>query len=233
MFRIQGLLLPAAAFCALLGLVVVGSTTAPREADRLDPNDEVETAGFQGPGGPGPGGPGGPGGPPGGFGPGMFLAPAVIEAADADKDGRLAPEEAAKAAEAFVRDADTEKKGSLDLAGLGRRSTGRSVRPRASAPTSGGGPPPGFGPGTFLAPQILELADANKDGRLSPDEAARAAERVRPRGRPGQERARSTRKPWPRRSTAGWARRPASAPAGRWARSASWSRSSTRTATAG
>ncbi len=53
--------------------------------------------------------------PPGGFGPGMFLAPRILEAADADKDSRLSPEEAAKAAERFVRDADKDKKGSLDV----------------------------------------------------------------------------------------------------------------------
>ena len=36
-----------------------------------------------------PGGPGGPGGPPPGFGPGMFLAPAILDAADANADGSL------------------------------------------------------------------------------------------------------------------------------------------------
>ena len=47
---------------------------------------------------------------------------------------------------------------------------------------------PGFGPGMFLAPQVMELADANKDGRLTPEEAAKAAEQVHPRRRQGQER---------------------------------------------
>ena len=62
-----------------------------------------------------------PGGPPGGFGPGMFLGPRMIEIADADQDGELSPAEASKAAEKLVREADTEKKGSVDAQALGLR----------------------------------------------------------------------------------------------------------------
>ena len=132
------------------------------------------------PGGPppGPDGPAGqdpgPDGPPPGFGPGMFLASRVIEEADADKDGRLSPEEAARAAERLIRDADTKKQGSVDGAELGRAVN------RLIGPPPGVGPdePPGdFGPGSFIAPRIVETADTNKDGRLSPEEAAKAAER--------------------------------------------------------
>ncbi len=86
---------------------------------------------------------GGPGGPPGRFGAGNFLAPLVFEATDADKDGRLSPEEAARAAERFVRDADSTKKGSIDLETL------RDVMNRRMAPPPGfGGPggPPGAPP---------------------------------------------------------------------------------------
>ena len=81
---------------------------------------------HQDPGGPPPGPDGppgedaGPDGPPPGFGPGMFLAPRIMEEADADKDGHLSPEEAARAAERLIRDADTDKQGSLDAAELGR-----------------------------------------------------------------------------------------------------------------
>jgi CotH kinase protein/EF hand len=129
------------------------------------------------------GGPSGP--PPGpGFGPGMFLAPQIIEMADTNADGVLSPDEAAKAAEKFIREADSEKKGSLDAAALGRAMNRRMGPPPGFGPGGppdgpGGGPPGGpgdFGPGTFLAPRILEAADANKDGRLAPDEAATAAE---------------------------------------------------------
>ena len=86
---------------------------------------------------------GGGGGPPGRFGAGNFLAPLVLEAADTDKDGRLSPEEAAKAAERFVRDADSAKKGSIDLDAL------RDAMNRRMAPPPGfGGPggPPGAPP---------------------------------------------------------------------------------------
>ncbi len=136
-------------------------------------------------------GPPGPGGPPPGFGPGMFLAPAIMEIADANADGNLSPQEAGKAAEKFLRDADTEKKGSLDALALGRAMNRQMGPPPGGGP---GGPPddgpdrpagagpgrggPGdFGPGSFLAPQILAAADLDKDGRLSADEAAKAAER--------------------------------------------------------
>ena len=64
----------------------------------------------------------------------MFLAPAVVELADAYKDGRITPEESRKAAEAFVRDADPDRKGGVDASALGR-AMNRKI-----------GPPPGFGP---------------------------------------------------------------------------------------
>ena len=40
-------------------------------------------------------------------------------------------------------------------------------------PGGPGDPPTGFGPGMFLAPQVLEFADANADGKLSLDEPPR------------------------------------------------------------
>src|SRR5688500_9514228 len=67
---------------------------------------------------------GGPGGP-GGFGPGTFLAPRIVEEADADEDGRLSPEEASRFAEQSVREADTDKKGSVNAEGLGRAMNNR------------------------------------------------------------------------------------------------------------
>ena len=116
------------------------------------------------------------------------MAPAVLDFADANADGSLSPQEAANAAEKFVREADSEKKGSLDAAALGRamnqrmgppgRGPGGPGGPTGGGPGGPGGPPGGpggFGPGTFLAPRILEAADANKDGRLSPEEAAKGA----------------------------------------------------------
>ena len=128
------------------------------------------TAMAQGPGGPPGGGPGGPGG----FGPGTFLAPQIVKAADADKDDKISPDEAAKAAADLVRSADVKKEGSIDAATLAK-----AINKAFPPPDFGGGdgPPPGdFGPGNFLGPQIFAAADANKDGKISPDEAAKAAE---------------------------------------------------------
>src|SRR5919199_471976 len=42
--------------------------------------------------------------PPGGFGPGLTWGPRILQAADADRDGRLSPQEAADAAARFVRE---------------------------------------------------------------------------------------------------------------------------------
>ncbi len=130
----------------------------------------ASTAVAQGPGGPPGGGPGGPGG----FGPGTFVAPQIVKSADADKDGRLSPDEAAKAAADLVRSADDKKVGSIDAETLAKAIN------KAFPPSDfggGDGPPPGdFGPGNFLGPQIFGAADANKDGKLSPEEAARSAE---------------------------------------------------------
>ncbi|APW62314.1 CotH kinase family protein [Paludisphaera borealis] len=149
----------------LIGLAAIGVIDDPGAF-------EASPALAQGPP-PGPGGPPGFGGP--GFGPGMFLAPTVVKEADADEDGKLSPEEAGKAAEKFIRDADKDKKGSIDADALGR-----AVNRRMPPPPPGFGPEEPsdeFGPGTFMAPGIVEAADANKDGRLSPEEAAKAAEK--------------------------------------------------------
>ncbi len=142
-----------------------------------------------GPDGPPPGGPGGPppggrpgGGPggPGGFGPGGFLGAQILKVADLDKNGRLTAEEALQAAEAFIRDADADKKGTISVdelrTALNRRITGPGG---PGGPPGGGfgGPPGGFSSGSSLAPQILKAADADGDGRLSADEASAAAAR--------------------------------------------------------
>jgi Ca2+-binding EF-hand superfamily protein len=131
---------------------------------------------------------GGPGGPPGGFGLGTFLAPQVLDLADADKDGRLTPKEAGEAAERLLREADTDKKGALDDGALARAINQKLGPPPGGpggppggpgGPPSGGpGGPGGFGPGGLLARQIVRAADANQDGRLAPEEAREAAERL-------------------------------------------------------
>lgn len=141
----------------VLTLVAIGGATRSQQDNRGAP----------------PGLPKTKGGGPGGFGPGTFLAPAVLEAADANQDGKLSPEEASNAAAKLVREADIDKKGSVDAATLGK-AINKNIPPPPGM-EGPGGPPPGFGPGTFMAPQILAAADANKDGRLSPEEASEAA----------------------------------------------------------
>ncbi len=124
--------------------------------------------------GPEPGGPpgGGFGQGPGG-GPGAFLGPAIFKVADLDKDGRVSPEEAGRAASQLIREADSKNVGAID-----GETLGRAINKLLPAPDFGeGGPPPGdFGPGTFFGPMVLESADGNKDGKLTPDEASKAAE---------------------------------------------------------
>ncbi len=177
------------AFSATVALVAWVAVAA-QEQDRAGDAPGADRTRSGPPAGAGRGRPMGPGG--GEFGPGTFLAPQALAAADADGNGRLTPTEAAEAALRFVRDADTDKKGSIDEQALGRAINRRIERPDSFGP---GGPPEGpdgpppddFGPGTFLAPRIVELADANKDGRMSPDEGARFAERfVREADRSGK-----------------------------------------------
>ena len=128
----------------------------------------MELGGFGGPGGPGgpgrpggggPGGPGGPGGRfggpnrgpggpggPGGFGPGMFIAQPVTEAADADKDGRITAAEWTAMAERWWSQWDKARKGSVNedqvVEGL---SAVFPPPPGFGGPGGPGGPPNGRG----------------------------------------------------------------------------------------
>jgi hypothetical protein len=71
----------------------------------------------------------------------------------------------------------------LAVAGAMAPQRGGGGDPEGFGPGPGPGPaakgadgPPGFGPGMFLAPAVFDLADADEDGTLTADEAARAAE---------------------------------------------------------
>jgi hypothetical protein len=92
--------------------------------------------------GMGPGGPGGPFGPPGGFGfgPGNFLAPAILQRADSKKAGKVSVEQLVSAAETLFKEADKNKDGKLNEAELGA-----AIGKLFPAPPGGFGPP-GFGP---------------------------------------------------------------------------------------
>ncbi len=129
--------------------------------------------GFGGPDGPPPDGPppggfgGGPGGPPGGpggpggfGGPGTMIAQAAVEYGDANGDGKLSSQEARAAAQKFIKELDKDKKGKVSATAL-LEVVGRRM-----------GPPGSLGP---RASAILAYADANKDGKLTADEASAAA----------------------------------------------------------
>ncbi|MBX6315822.1 MAG: hypothetical protein IRY99_23350, partial [Isosphaeraceae bacterium] len=102
--------------------------------------------------------------PPGGFGPGMSLGSQILQAADTDKDNRLSPKEAAEAAERFVHELASDNTGSIDVGTLSGAINRRLF------------PPPGFRPRRppyrFLAARFVALIDEDKDGHISPDEAA-------------------------------------------------------------
>ena len=68
------------------------------------------------------------------------------------------------------------------------RARSEGVVPRFGMFGGAGGPPGRFGAGNFLAPLVLEAADADKDGRLSPEEAASGRRAIRPGRGLGEER---------------------------------------------
>ena len=104
-------------------------------ADQLAGKSEGQPLGGGpgGPGGPGGRGRGGPGGGMRGFGPGGFVGPAVLKAADTDTDGKLSAKEFSALADRWFVEWDKAKTGTLKqddiVAGLNAAI-----------------PPPNFGP---------------------------------------------------------------------------------------
>ncbi len=120
--------------------------------------------------GPPGGGPrGGPGG--GGFGPGNFHAPQILAAADADKDEKLSRKEFLDLSAKWLREWDKDKNGSLNEEEL-KNGLNDALGPPPNAAPGGFKPPAGFGPGLFLGPPLLKVADADKDQKVSKDEWA-------------------------------------------------------------
>ena len=144
MARITGGVLRIAVGLVLISVVVFGAIATP---DENAPVDEVllDPGGLRQSAGPPPGvtpqdaG----GGPWSGAGPGLYLAPLMMELADMNKDGRLTPEEAAAAASQVVRDADRDRTGSIDVDDLASGMNRRMALPPGVGP---GGPGIG-GPG--------------------------------------------------------------------------------------
>jgi hypothetical protein len=80
--------------------------------------------------------------PPPKFGLGDLIAPAILKRADANKDGKISMQEFITATEALFNEADKNKKGTLDEAGLAAALNLLSPRAPAIGPP-GLAPPPG------------------------------------------------------------------------------------------
>ena len=88
-----------------------------------------------------------------GHGPGDMQAINLLELADADRDGRISPDEAARAAAKVVREADARNKGAIDADTLGQ-ALDRLMRPDFGGPGPDGPGPDGPGPdGPGLGPR--------------------------------------------------------------------------------
>ncbi len=115
--------------------------------------------------------------------PGPMFAKRLLEAGDADGDGKLSLAEWKAGAEKVF--AESAPKGELDQAALGQFLNRRLGPPGFGPPPEGLKPPPmgggfkppmGFGPGTFLAPAVFKRADLDKSGMVPKKEWMQAAE---------------------------------------------------------
>jgi spore coat protein CotH len=95
----------------------------------------------------------------------MFIAPRIVETADADDNGKLSADEARVAATQFVKSTTAKGKPGLDEEALAR-ALNQHAGPEGD---------PEIGPGFFMAPMLIELADTNKDKTVSADEAGEFA----------------------------------------------------------
>src|SRR5262245_16061486 len=118
--------------------------------------------------------------PTAGFGgqrpPPDFLTKPMREAMDADKDGRLTKDELAAGVKRFFADNDKDKTGSLDEK---RTAEGiNKIFPKLPGPAGAAPAVEGFGPGNFLAGLIVQRVDADKDGKMTADEAVAVVEEL-------------------------------------------------------
>jgi len=149
----------------LTNVCTVHLTFAPDQWEAMEPKGGP--GGFGGgPGGPG-GGSGGPGGGPGGpggaggFGPGMFIAPAIMRQGDLNHDGRLSREEFVMLAGKWFAAWDTNKTGKLDI---GKIRAGLNAT--LDQPGGGQGPRPG-GPGNRGPGMMLQGPEGKRNGLAS------------------------------------------------------------------
>ena len=114
-----------------------------------------------------------PGGP-GGFGPGMMLAPQMMKQGDKDSDKKLSKQEFSDLATTWFDKLDPDKAGTLSE----EQFTGKfgEILPapeRRGGDRAGGRPdrgPGGPGPAMFVGSALFKATDADKDGSLTREE---------------------------------------------------------------
>ena len=113
-------------------------------------------------------GPGGRGG--GGFGPGMFLAPAFIDAADKNGDRKITQPEFHALAEKWFGEWDKGQTGSLTDETLGAGLGNVFPAPPGFGGRGPGGPGGGFNPGRMLAGGFIASMDQDKNNAITQKE---------------------------------------------------------------
>ncbi len=166
---------------AAIGTIIVAlcflplTNTAIGELRNPPSVSRAQLDGGPGFGPPGFGGPGF-GGP--GFGPGQFIAQAFLREADTDKNGTVSLDEFRSLAGHWFKAWDTSRKGYLELSAVSKGLQSifeQSPGPDGNMPPMDG--PPGFGPGEFLAQRIFAACDSNGDGKLTQEEMVGAFEK--------------------------------------------------------
>ena len=138
------------------------------DATEMRPNFEgMGRGGFPGGGFPGgPGGEGGPGRDGGGQGADASAMADRLMQMDANTDGKLSKDEVPERLQSLFARADKNQDGALDkeeIMATSRERAGGGDRPGASPEGQGG-------PGGDFIGQMMERADADKDGKLTGDE---------------------------------------------------------------
>jgi hypothetical protein len=105
---------------------------------------------------------------------GDMLAAPLIDALESDKDGKLSKDEWASAARRVFAACTKDPQGRVNQKGLADGINGMFPKPPEGTPA----PPPGFGPGNFMAAPIVKRADTDKDGSVTSDELVTAASKL-------------------------------------------------------
>jgi hypothetical protein len=169
------------AWAGAIGTLVVALCFIPLASTAIGEmrNPPVVSRGQDGEGrGFGPPGFGGPGFGGPGFGPGRFIGQAFLREADADKNGKVSPDEFHSLAERWFKAWDTGRKDYLEMGAVsqGLQSLmGQMPGPDGNMPPMGDSP--GFGPEDFLARRIFIACDADADGKLTQKEMVEAFEK--------------------------------------------------------